>query len=261
MKYESLRLEQSDALATIILTREGRPNALDRTALTELAHVMHRCAVDPGIRAVVLIGEGKTFCVGGDLPWLLQEPDRQRTMRDLTTHVTTTISRMFRMPKPVVVGVNGIAGGGGVGLALAGDLCVAGSSSTFTLAHTTSGLTPDAGTTWLLPRLVGLRRAAELALIKRTLTAEEALDWGLVTRVIPDAQLATATQELGRAFAEGPTLAYSKVKDLLRRSFSSSLEEQLEDEAVAIATIMETSDAQEGLMAFQERRGPRFIGR
>jgi len=150
---------------------------------------------------------------------------------------------------------------GGLGLALVADFRVTCKEARFSANFTRLGFHPGFGLTTTLPRLVGLRRAAELALIKRTLTAEEALDWGLVTRVIPDAQLAAATQELGRAFAEGPTLAYSKVKDLLRRSFSSSLEEQLEDEAVAIATIMETSDAQEGLMAFQERRGPRFIGR
>lgn len=260
MTYESLRSERSEGLATIVLTRDGRPNTLDRTAITELADVAHRCAVDQGIRAVLLTAEGNTFCVGGDLPSFRKEPDLPLAMKQLTTHIHTVISRFVRMPKPVVVGVNGTVGGGGVGLALAGDLSVASVDATFTMAYTASGLTPDAGTSWMLPRLVGLRRAAELTLTKRTLTAQEALEWGLVTRVVPAADLAESAEELARSLAEGPTRAYARAKDLLRRSFTTSLEEQLEDEAVAIAETMATHDAREGLTAFSERRPPRFSG-
>lgn len=261
MTYESLRYERRDGLATITLSRDGRPNTLGRTAIAELADVAHRCAVDADVRAVLVTGEGKTFCVGGDLPSFAREHDLPLAMKQLTPHIHSTISRFVRMPKPVVTAINGVVGGGGMGLALAGDLCLASEDATFTMAYTASGLTPDAGTTWLLPRLIGMRRAAELTFLKRTLSAQEALEWGLVTRVVAPGSLAGEAEDVARSLAEGPTGAYGRVKALLRRSLSASLEEQLEDEAVAIAETMATADAQEGISAFRERRSPSFVGR
>lgn len=258
--YESLRFDVDDGLASVTFARSGRPNALDRTAILELAEVAHVCSVAEEVRAVLLTAEGSTFSVGGDMDWFLSEPSLPLAMKQMTTHIHTTVSRFARMPKPVVVAVNGLAAGGGLGLALMGDICLAARSARFSMAYIANGLTPDAGTTWFLPRLVGMRKAAELTLTKRTLSSEEALEWGLVSRVFPDADLEREACEFARTLSRGATASIGHAKSLLRRSMASSLEEQLEEEAMTIALTIASRDAQEGITAFREGRDPRYLG-
>jgi 2-(1,2-epoxy-1,2-dihydrophenyl)acetyl-CoA isomerase len=170
------------------------------------------------------------------------------------------ISRFNRMDAPVVIAVNGAAAGAGFSLALAGDFAIAGESVKLTMAYTRAGLTPDGSSTYFLPRLVGPRRARELVLANRTLTAAEALDWGLITRVVPDAEVLDAARALARELAHGPTRAYGLAKRLLDGSLNASLETAMEDEAQAIAAAARTADAREGMRAFIEKRQPTFKG-
>ena len=170
------------------------------------------------------------------------------------------ISRFVRMDAPLVVAVNGAAGGGGMSFVLAADLVLAAESAKFTMAYTRAGLSPDGGSTFFLPRIVGVRRALELALTNRVLTAREAQEWGLVTRVVPDAALAAEAQTLAAQLAAGATGAFGAAKRLLHHSSSESLETQMELEAQAIAERSRGADAREGIAAFIAKRAPRFGG-
>jgi 2-(1,2-epoxy-1,2-dihydrophenyl)acetyl-CoA isomerase len=160
----------------------------------------------------------------------------------------------------VIAAVNGSAGGAGMSLCLFADLVLAAESAKFTLAYTRAGLSPDGGSTYFLPRIIGVRRALELALTNRVLTAKEALDWGIVTRVVPDAELQAEAQTLAKQLAAGATRAFGAAKRLLHHSSSESLETQMELEAQAIADQARTRDAREGIAAFIAKRPASFRG-
>jgi 2-(1,2-epoxy-1,2-dihydrophenyl)acetyl-CoA isomerase len=161
---------------------------------------------------------------------------------------------------PVVVGVQGAAAGAGLGIAALGDVVVAGKSARFVFAYTALGLSPDAGTSWALPRLVGPRLAMDMALTGRALTAAEALTAGLVTRVVDDAAVTETALAVARELAAGPTASYAASKRLLRGGFTSTLAEQLEEESRLLSALAATGDAAEGLSAFIDKRAPRFTG-
>jgi len=165
------------------------------------------------------------------------------------------------MDAPLVVAVNGMAAGAGMSLAVSGDMVLAGESAKFTMAYTAAGLSPDGSSSYFLPRLIGLRRTQELMLTNRRLSAAEALEWGMVNRVVPDGELLDQAMELAKGFAQGPTLAYGTVKKLLISSFDESLETQLELESRGIAASGRTEDGREGMAAFMEKRAPKFQGR
>jgi len=214
------------------------------------------------VRAVVVTGAGKAFCGGGDVKDFADNLARVGVLiKELTTYVHGAVSRLVRAPKPVVTAVNGVAAGGGLSLALAGDLVLAAESARFTMAYSKIAATPDGSSTYWLPRLVGLRRAIELFYTNRVLTAREALDWGLVSRVIPDAELADATRGLAAELAKGPTLALGRGKLLFHASTTESLETQMEAETRAIAQSGHTEDFAEGVRAFAAKRPPSFTGR
>ncbi len=249
------------SVATITLYRPNRYNALNGQMVEELLEAVHTCQEDRAVRAVVLTGAGQAFCAGGDVREFIEHADA------ITSHVTqllgplhSVISSLCRMPKPVIAGVSGVAAGAGMGLAMACDLVVAAESARFTMAYTKIGLPPDAGSSYFLPRLVGLRRAMELTFTNRVLAAEEAKAWGLVNRVVPDAELATAVDALANELASGPTLALGWAKRLLLMSDQTSLETQMDNEAKLIALSSETADFREGVQAFTEKRMPTFRG-
>ena len=170
------------------------------------------------------------------------------------------MSRLARMKAPVIIAVQGTCGGAGMSLACAGDIVIASESSRFTMAYTRAGLTPDGSSTYYLPRLVGLKRALDLALTNRMLTAREAYDIGIVSRLVPDGEAITTAEALAKELATGPTLAYQGVKRLMHASFNNSLEEQMELETDMIAEMARGADSREGIASFLEKRAPKFRG-
>jgi len=261
MEYESLLFEISDGVATVTLNRSSAANAIDMTLARELMQVSLRCDDDPEIRAVVLTGAGKFFSAGGDLKSFRANEDAPPgALKELVVFLHAAVSNFARMSAPLVTAVGGAAAGAGMSLAVLGDLVLAAESARFTMAYTAAGLSPDGSSTYFLPRLIGLRRAKELMLTNRVLDAAEALDWGLVTRVVPDAMLIEEATSLARTLAQGPTRAYGQVKALLNESFGETLETQMEREARSIGAALRSTDGREGVRAFTEKRKPRFVG-
>ena len=262
MDYEHIQLERDGAVAVVRLNRPQAANSLSRQTMLELMDVAVRCDEDPEVRAVLLTGNGPMFCSGADLKGFLERRDDLGTfVKELTVYIHAAVSRFARMEAPLVVAVNGIAAGGGFSLAILGDVVIAADSARFTLAYTASGLSPDASSTFFLPRLVGLRRARHLALTNRRLDAAEALDWGLVDRVVPADALESEALATARELAAGPTAAYGSAKRLLLASFENGLETQMELEAREVTANAKGADVREGIAAFVEKRKPRFTGR
>lgn len=249
------------SVATIILNRPDRYNALNGQMVEELLEAILACHEDRAVRAVVLTGAGQAFCAGGDVREFIEHTDTLALyVKRLLMSLHSVITCICRMSKPVIAGVGGVVAGAGMGLAMACDLAVAAESARFTMAYTKIGATPDAGSSYFLPRLVGLRRAIELTFTNRVLTAEEAKEWGLVNRVVPDAELVTAVDAMANELATGPTLALGRAKRLLFMSDHASLETQMENEAQLIALSSLTADFREGVQAFVEKRTPAFSG-
>lgn len=259
--YETLRAEVADGVAHLTLARPERGNAIDLTMATELAAVTAAWATDPGVRCVLLDADGASFCVGGDLKAFDAAPDLPRHLLEVTDPFHAAVSRLVHMPVPVVAAVQGSAAGGGLSLALAADLVLAAASSRFVVAYTAIGLTPDGSGSWVLPQLVGLRRALDLTLTNRPLGADAALREGLVTRVVPDRALGEEATALARTLAAGPTGALGAAKRLLREAAGRDLEAHLAAEAASLAAAAATEDATEGRRAFLAKRRPGFTGR
>ncbi len=261
-EYATLGFEVRDAVAHVTLERPEASNAINLEMGQELLRAMLRCDEDPEIRAVVLAGAGRMFCVGGDLKSFAGQGEQlPHHLKELTTYLHAAISRMARMEPPVVAAVHGAAAGGGFSLAISCDLVIATESARFTMAYSNAGLTPDGSSTYYLPRLVGLRRAMELALTNRVLSAQEALEWGIVTQVVPDEELYESASALASQLASGATKALGAAKRLLHTGWTETLETQMEHEAQTISNIARTADAHEGIAAFVEKRQAAFTGR
>lgn len=259
MDYDTLRFETADGVAEITLNRPEAYNALNLAIVRELYDAVRRCDDDPSVRAVLLTGAGRAFCAGGDLKsFEAQREDIAAHVKDVTTAYHGAISRLARMEKPVIAAVNGVAAGGGMGLAMACDLALAAESARFTVAFTQVGLTPDSSASYYLPRLVGLRRALDLALTNRVLSATEAEAWGVVTYVVPDGELLARARELARRLADGATGALGGAKRLLREGWNETLETQMARESERIAQAAAGPEGREGIAAFVEKRAPRF---
>lgn len=257
--YQTLTLDIAGPVARITLNRPEQANGIDMAMGRELMMAAIECDENPAVRAVILTACGKFFSAGGDLKSFADMGDTiSAGIKELTTYLHAAISRLARMDAPVVVAVNGVAAGAGMSLALCGDLVLAARSAKFSMAYTAAGLSPDGGATWLLPRLVGLQRSRELMLLNRRLTADEAADWGMLTRVVDDEQLMSEAESLAAQLAAGPTKAFGKVKGLLAETFETGLEAQMELEARAIAALSQSADGQEGIQAFLEKRKPVF---
>jgi len=250
-----------DAIATITLNRAQAGNAIDLALAQALLRAVIAADQDPAVRTVVLTGTGRLFCAGGDLSAFREAAEGiPGFLSELAGVLHLAVSRLARMPKPLLVLVNGPAAGAGYGLALAGDLVLAARSAHFTPAYGAIGLSPDGGLTWRLPRLVGLRRAQELILTNRRVSAEDAAAQGLITRAVDDADLLAAGREAAQTLKASATAALGTARNLLLASFESSLESHLESEARGIATCSKSSDAREGVAAFNEKRAAHFRG-
>lgn len=262
MEFETLSFERRDAVAVVTLNRPEAANALNPAMAADLAAAAVACDADRGIRAVVLTGAGnKLFCGGGDLQAFAEAGGDARAMvQDMTKNLHSAVARFARLDAPVLVALNGTAGGGGMSVALAGDLLFAADHAKLTMAYTRAGLSPDGSSTYFLARAVGLRRAAELTLLNRVLSAQEALEWGLVNRVLPAAELMPAALETAARLAAGPTRAFGIAKRLLVDGFARSLDTQMEEESRGIADSLSSADGREGVAAFLAKRKPTFTG-
>jgi 2-(1,2-epoxy-1,2-dihydrophenyl)acetyl-CoA isomerase len=262
MAYEKITYDLSNGIATVTLNRPEVFNALDAQLARELHDAIIASSEDEAVRVVVLTGTGRAFCAGGDVKGFCDTIDTIGAhVKRLTTEIHGAVSRMIRMPKPVISAVNGVAAGGGMSLALAGDLILATASARFTMAYTQIGASPDGSSTFTLPRLVGVKRALELTLLNPVLSAQEAKEWGIVNRVYPDDAFQAEVQTIATQLAQGPTLAYGRTKALLYSSTSETLETQMEYETLHIAASGKTADFREGVFAFAEKRQPSFQGR
>lgn len=260
-QYETILFKIENNIAHITLNRPDSANALNRQMAFELFQAILHCDENPEVRTVLISSTGKIFCAGGDLKEFAKQGEQlPGYIKEVTVYFHAFISRMARMNAPVIAAVSGIAGGAGISLVCACDLVYAAESARFTMAYTRVGLTPDGSSTYFLPRLVGFRRAMELTLTNRILSAQEALEWGLLTRVVSDAELLTEANALAHQLAAGPIQSFGVAKRLLHTSMTESLETQMEHEAQAIARISRTKDTQEGMAAFLEKRSPEFTG-
>jgi len=262
MNYQTLQFDLQDHVAWITLDRPAALNALNLQMAKELYDVANRCGADKSVRAAVLMGSGeRAFCAGGDVADFAKAGDGlERLLREMTGYLHLAVSRFAWMRAPLIGAINGVAAGAGFSLALCCDLAIAADSVKFTSAYSKIGFTPDGSSTWFLSRLLGHRRAMELYLTERVLTAQEALDWGLVNRVVPGKDLTAETRKLAAQLAKGPTLAYGGIKKLLQMAATESLESQMERETRGIVRTGTSADGREGARAFVEKRAPRFTG-
>ena len=261
MNFDTLTLDVADGVATITLNRPDVGNAMSPVMAHDLAEVALHCDDNNEIRAVVITGSGRMFCAGGDLGSFAEAgADAKSMIKRMATELHVGLSRFTRTNAPVIAAVNGTAAGAGFSLCMSTDLAIAGESAAFTMAYTRAGLSPDGSSTYFMPRRIGDRRTRELMLTNRLLSAAEALEWGVVNKVVPDDQVLTEAQALAQQLAAGPTLAYGAVKSLLNGSFDQSLEGQMELESRAIAEMITTNDGQEGVAAFLAKRRPEFSG-
>jgi 2-(1,2-epoxy-1,2-dihydrophenyl)acetyl-CoA isomerase len=264
MPYEQVILERDGAVATVRMNNPGKLNALSDTLTDELIDAMKSLRADDACRAIVLTGEGRGFCVGADLGPLQEqyEAGERPSLGDFLRRGYNRLIPMFTdTPKPIVAAVNGVAAGAGVSLALACDLRVASEASSYLMAFVKIGLIPDSGASYLLPRAVGATEALRLAITGDRIDAVEALRIGLVTSIESPERHLAAAQELAAQLAALPTRAIGITKRLFADPAGASLQEALELEADAQTEAGTTDDHLEGVMAFVEKREPRFAGR
>ena len=257
--YTTLRYEVADAIATITLDRPESLNALTVPLKVELLAAFRAVARDRSVRAVVLTGAGRAFCAGQDLKERL-EPDAAPLAVELRERYNPIIAAMRALDQPIVGAINGVAAGAGAALAFACDIRLAAEGATFVLAFGRIGLVPDSGSTWLLPRLVGPAKAAELALVGETMSAADAERFGLVARVVPAGSLDEEARATAVRLAGLAPVALALTKRALERSWSIDLDTALEDEAFRQGIAGATADHAEGIAAFLEKRPPRFTG-
>jgi 2-(1,2-epoxy-1,2-dihydrophenyl)acetyl-CoA isomerase len=260
MSYDTIAVTRTDAVGRIAFDRPDAHNSLNERMATEMVEAAHDLVSDDGVRCIALTGNGPVFNSGADLTMLSGDGSDEATLRSLANRLHEFISQLVRAPKPVVTGVNGVAAGGGLGPAVCGDIVLVGESARFEFAYPRIGLSGDGGSTYLLPRLVGLRRAQELAFRDEPIGAEEAAEIGLATEVVPDDELDDRLTAEAERLAEGPTQAYAATKRLLTESFDNSLDAQLAAEAESIAELTATEDFSRGHASFGSDETPDFTG-
>jgi 2-(1,2-epoxy-1,2-dihydrophenyl)acetyl-CoA isomerase len=257
---DNFRLEKDDGVARVTLD-SGKANPLSEKTLNELFEAAVAVNEDDDVLCVVLTGTGSFYCSGFDLSRLDGSDDDGAKLRRAVSTFHDAVIQLHRGDAPVVTGVNGVAAGGGFGLALLGDVMLMSEDARLEYAYSRIGLTGDGGSTFFLPRLVGLRRATEIALLDRPVEADEAVEMGLATEAVSADEFDERLDEIAQELADGPTAAYGATKRLMARSFDRSLEEQLGAETEAMAEATHTDDYAEGIEAFFGDEEPEFEGR
>lgn len=256
-------LDIRDGVAHLTLNRPDASNGMNVEFLKSLCDAIMVCHGAPGVRVVLLTGKGKNFCAGGDVHTFASKGEEMPDyLRVATSWLQNAVTGLMRLEAPVITSVHGFAaGGGGFGLVCASDLVIAATSAKFLAGATRVGMAPDAGVSVTLPRLVGLRRAAEIILTNPILTASDARDLGIVNRVVPDIELKEASLAWAREIASGAPKALAAAKRLLWSGVGTSVDACLSEEARTVSELSGTADAREGLAAVIERRKPVFVGR
>lgn len=262
MEFRHLLVDtNAHGVRTIRLDRPERLNAVNPALALELPLAVQAAAADAAVRVVVLTGSGRGFCAGLDLSDPAGLGDTPEAQRDPYAWVGRWVQAIVSCEKPVIAAINGPAAGAGFGVALACDLRLMATSATCTAGYVRRGLSPDAGTTWFLPRLIGHARATEILLTGRDVAAEEAFRIGLCSAVYDDAEFTDAVTSFAQALAAGPPLAFALTKRLLMASADATLDAQLREELTHIKTCFASEDVREALAAFREKRMPVFRGR
>ncbi|MCV7226460.1 enoyl-CoA hydratase-related protein [Mycolicibacterium komossense] len=259
------RIEYSvaDGVATMCLNRPDARNAIDLQMAQETLVVARRIAADPTVRAVLICGNGPSLTVGGDIAFFRETPPAEYA--DLLVRMTTPFHEAFRilsrLDAPIVTAAHGSVAGGGIGYAYAADIVLAAEGTKFVTAFAAIGLSGDGGGTWHLPRLIGPARAARAYLQNRPITAEQALEWGMISEIVPPAELRERAAALARSLAQGPTRAFGRMRALLRDSANNDLSQQLLAESEGIKATGDTVDATDAVASFIARQTPQFEGR
>lgn len=258
MMYDALEYELKDGVATLTLNRPKVKNALNGQMRAEITHAVKKAGTEA--RVVVLTGAGDAFCSGQDLGdgGSAAQLDLERTLRDEYVPMLRTI---IECPVPTIAAVNGAAAGAGANLALVTDVVIASQKAVFVQAFTRIGLIPDAGGTYYLPRQMGMAKAMGAALFGKSISAQQASDWGMIWEAVSDAEFDAHWRARAAHLAKGPTVAYEHVKSALRASFGNDLETQLGLEASLQGACGETRDFKEGVLSFLEKRPAKFEGR
>jgi len=258
MSEAPVTLTIANGIAHVELNRPDAGNAINPEMGVALSDAARQCDGNPNVRAILFSAKGKMFSVGGDLQYMKSQADNAKhAIKLLADELHRAIMHFARQDAPMVTAVQGTAAGAGFSMAIMGDIVIAEPQVKFTMAYTASGLSPDGGSTYFLPRLVGMRRAQELTLTNRVLRAEEALDWGLITQVVEQGTAVKAAKAVCAKLVQGSLSANGDAKRLVRSSLDNTLETHMELEGRAIAKNGAV-DGREGIAAFFEKRAPKF---
>lgn len=260
---ETLSFTKNQGLAELRLERPAARNGIDLQMARELQQVAVQCAGDASLRALLITASGPSFTVGGDLNFMagVERARLPAVLKQLTSAYHQALHLLSRLHAPVVVAARGAAAGGGLGLFHAADFVLVADDLRVAMGFGALGLSMDGGNSWYLPKLVGRRRAAELYFEGRVLNAEEAVEWGLATRVVADDELEEQARALAQRLAEGPTLAFGEARDLLRGADQRTLADQLVLETEALSRCAGSEDAPDAIQAFLKKKTPVFRGR
>jgi 2-(1,2-epoxy-1,2-dihydrophenyl)acetyl-CoA isomerase len=252
------------SIATMTFNRPDVFNAMSAELIHAFASETAKLKATSGIRALIVKGAGKAFLAGGDVAMFharKDDPTLAHDVKPLGDALHAGIINLREMPFPVIAEIQGACAGAGVSVALACDFAVASEKASFNTAYTKIGLSPDGGSTWFLPRFVGMKKAAELIMLSEAIDANTALALGLVNRVVAHDALASEVAALAARLANGATLAFANTKRLLNQSFTTPIQQHLDDEIDYFAACSRTDDFKEGVTAFVEKRKPTFSGK
>jgi 2-(1,2-epoxy-1,2-dihydrophenyl)acetyl-CoA isomerase len=256
---EKLIVKKDGEIASIIFNNPKAYNSFDLELITYIQENVDKLSKDDEIKGIIFSGEGKAFCTGGDLGWATSWPKGpSNAFHELATVYHQVILEIRRMPKPVIAAINGIAAGGGFSLALACDFRIMAKSAILKQGYTSNGLSLDGGGSFTLPRFVGLARALEIAAFDKPISADQALTWGLVTKVVEDQRVIEEALDMGRELSKISLNSFKASKNLLTDSFNTSLEAHLDNERDFLSSCADHPDGKEGISAFKEKRKPSF---